>query len=136
MWQKFPSHHSERGAVTAVVWGSPGIQGPRGAKDPSVAFDTLNAEELTRGRRAETPFIQQCDLIFPLPEDDATSFSHEQTTPSSDIDPGDSAGAAKTGQLLIEVIRIESAENIASKLDIRGCQCRHTTLKIQAIKLC
>ena len=30
----------------------------------------VDAEALTRGRRADTPFVQQCDLIFPLADPD------------------------------------------------------------------
>lgn len=30
--------------------------------------EVVDSEELTRGRRAATPFVQQCDLFFPLPD--------------------------------------------------------------------
>lgn len=83
MWQEFSAHHYQRGDVTAVVWGAPGAA-PREADgadsdvcrrqssstqvDSQPAAAVVNAEELTRGRRAETPFVQQCDLVFPLPD--------------------------------------------------------------------
>lgn len=95
MWQKYSTQHTQRGDVTAVVWGAPGIS-PKGEKSAGAAgaagggsFDesttfcstssrstppggeggvvVVDAEALTRGRRAETPFVQQCDLVFPLP---------------------------------------------------------------------
>lgn len=92
MWQEYSSHHTQRGDVTAVVWGAPGAF-PEGEKSAAALAGSgswddstcrsassrstppgaavVNAEALTRGRRAETPFVQQCDLVFPLPDQDS-----------------------------------------------------------------
>lgn len=70
MWHTFSSNHVQRGDVTAVVWGAPGTRPPLPTNKPGDEAEDrwwmVDAEELTRGRRAETPFVQQCDLIFPL----------------------------------------------------------------------
>lgn len=86
MWQDHCAHHIQRGDVTAVVWGAPGAapadeSGAGGAGDdgcPESSRSTaaapaqaVDAESLTRGRRSENPFVQQCDLIFPLPDQDS-----------------------------------------------------------------
>lgn len=83
MWRKYSTHHIQRGDVTAVVWGAPGAApaDESGAGGGTVGDDTcpessrstaraavIDTESLTRGRRSENPFVQQCDLIFPLPD--------------------------------------------------------------------
>ncbi|CAM9510281.1 unnamed protein product [Ectocarpus sp. 12 AP-2014] len=81
MWQNFPAHNTQRGDVTAVVWGAPGATPATGASTTTVpassAEGTVDAEALTRGRRADTPFVQQCDLVFPLPDQDGESDGHD-----------------------------------------------------------
>lgn len=37
-----------------------------------------DAEELTRGRRAETPLVQQCDLIFPIPPTNGSDYEQQR----------------------------------------------------------
>ncbi|CAM9399291.1 unnamed protein product, partial [Scytosiphon promiscuus] len=90
MWQDFSAHHYQRGDVTAVVWGAPGAAAaatpqddsadhngvcrrpssstPAGSRQPAASPAAVDAEALTRGRRAATPFVQQCDLVFPFPD--------------------------------------------------------------------
>lgn len=99
MWQAYSAQHTQRGDVTAVVWGTPGTS-PQGEEKSAAAVaaaaaaahggvscstssrsstppggeagvGVVDAEALTRGRRAETPFVQQCDLVFPLPGRDS-----------------------------------------------------------------
>lgn len=80
-------HHLQRGDVTAIVWGAPGERcreneekGSNVAAAEVAGVGTVrkdgascsmrgrvDAEKLTRGRRASMPFVQQCDLVFPLP---------------------------------------------------------------------
>lgn len=104
MWQKFSSTHTQRGAVTAVVWGAPGVQS-RPEEGPSVDCDEWDAEGLTRGRRAETPFVQQCDLIFPLPITKTASQDHDsQGDPDVATDEGEPKGTRSKGTLPEEVI--------------------------------
>eukprot|EP00903_Cladosiphon_okamuranus_P015557 g14362.t1 len=97
MWQDYCAHHIQRGDVTAVVWGAPGAEGQSSGPGRGPAGDAgdacpdssrytapaaaaaaaaaagagaavVDAESLTRGRRSENPFVQQCDLVFPLPD--------------------------------------------------------------------
>ncbi|CAN0394230.1 unnamed protein product, partial [Discosporangium mesarthrocarpum] len=63
-WHDFGRHHSRRGKIDVVLWGSPGCGRPGADGQGS----KLDAEALTRGRRQATPLIQQCDVIFPLPK--------------------------------------------------------------------
>ncbi|CBN77262.1 conserved unknown protein [Ectocarpus siliculosus] len=81
MWQDFSAHNTQRGDVTAVVWGAPGSPPATGESTgtvrPSSAAGSVDAEALTRGRRADTPFVQQCDLVFPLPDQDGESDGHD-----------------------------------------------------------
>lgn len=87
MWQEYSAHHLQRGDVTAVVWGAPGAApadengagGPGDVACPESSRSTaraavavLDAESLTRGRRSENPFVQQCDLVFPLPDQESS----------------------------------------------------------------
>eukprot|EP00752_Nemacystus_decipiens_P004676 g4264.t1 len=81
MLRDYSSHHTQRGDVTAVVWGAPGAApsdesgagGPGGdareesSRSTAPRAEVVDAESLTRGRRSENPFVQQCDLVFPLP---------------------------------------------------------------------
>lgn len=91
MWHEYSAHHIQRGDVTAVVWGAPGERPPTSldsgennapplpptptaaaasaghGADHSRSRWRVDSEALTRGRRDATPFVQQCDLIFPLP---------------------------------------------------------------------
>lgn len=69
MWRDFSAHHTQRGDVTGVVWGDPGLR-PSLSRENETSENTaevVDSEELTRGRRGATPFVQQCDLIFLLP---------------------------------------------------------------------
>lgn len=78
----YSTHHIQRGDVTAVVWGAPGAapaadgsgdacpessSSKTRAAATTTATAVVDAESLTRGRRSENPFVQQCDLVFPLP---------------------------------------------------------------------
>lgn len=80
-------HHLQRGDVTAIVWGAPGERCPENegkgwnaatadvagvgtVKDYGSSCSMkgrVDAEKLTQRRRASMPFVQQCDLVFPLP---------------------------------------------------------------------
>lgn len=79
-------HHLQRGDVTAIVWGAPGeryradeekgsnvtaaeVAGAGTVRDGASCSmrGRVDAEKLTRGKRASMPFVQQCDLVFPLP---------------------------------------------------------------------
>ncbi|CAN0189466.1 unnamed protein product [Ectocarpus sp. 4 AP-2014] len=81
MWQDFSAHNTQRGDVTAVVWGAPGASPATGESTatvrPSSAAGAVDAEALTRGRRADTPFVQQCDLVFSLQDQDGESDGHD-----------------------------------------------------------
>lgn len=82
MWQDFSAHNTQRGDVTAVVWGAPGAPPAKAgestgtAVSPSSAAGAVDAEALTRGRRADAPLVQQCDLVFPLPDQDGDGDGH------------------------------------------------------------
>ncbi|CAN0180358.1 unnamed protein product, partial [Ectocarpus fasciculatus] len=81
MWQDFSAHNTQRGDVTAVVWGAPGAPPATGGSTsstvgPSSAAGAVDAEALTRGRRAATPLVQQCDFVFPLPDQDGDGDGH------------------------------------------------------------
>lgn len=108
MWHDFSAHHTQRGDVTAVVWGYPGAR-PSVEKESAAAGAAVtlgdephlpstwkvDAEALTRGRRAGTPFVQQCDLIFPLPD----------RTDSGNEDSGGDAREDSEAQAEVQVVR-------------------------------
>lgn len=87
--QRFSAHHAQRGDATAVVWGAPGARPTAENQSAVTAAATqecgapsrgwrVDAEKLTRRRRAATPFVQQCDLVFPLPvEVDGSGTSND-----------------------------------------------------------
>lgn len=74
-----PSDTADTAAVAAAAAAAPGVASTGGGaaavsaaggdEFPSSASRwKVDAEALTRGRRAGTPFVQQCDLVFPLPD--------------------------------------------------------------------
>lgn len=84
MWHDFSAHHTQRGDITAVVWGEPGSRPslPKENETTEKTAEVVDSEELTKGRRAATPFVQQCDLLFPLPD------SHGDVGSNGEIEAG------------------------------------------------